>query len=311
MRIVGTFESRAEWLAARRKGLGASDIAAIAGVSRWSTPWQVYVDKVGAIPLDDNDGATEAMRWGQLLEGLVLDEWERTSGMVAGMRGLMVQHDTHDWALASLDALAFESSASSVEDAVAVVEAKTSSDFAWDEIPIDYQAQAQWQMAITGLDAVIFAVLHNGRALRVYDLGADYDDQAALLEAGERFWRTHVEAQVPPELEAADNAVMADVWPQDNDEAVEVDPDLVDRLVRVRANETQIRRQREELEARIKDQLKDAAVGLVEGRRAVSWRTQAAHRIDTKRLKAEMPGVAEKYTQVTESRVFRLHMKEE
>src|SRR5690606_33959049 len=105
MRIVGTFESRAEWLAARRKGLGASDIAAIAGVSRWSTPWQVYVDKVGAIPLDNNDGATEAMRWGQLLEGLVLDEWERRSGMVAGMRGLMVQHDTHDWALASLDAL--------------------------------------------------------------------------------------------------------------------------------------------------------------------------------------------------------------
>ena len=35
---------RTDWLAWRRKGIGASDIAGILGISPWASPWSVWAD---------------------------------------------------------------------------------------------------------------------------------------------------------------------------------------------------------------------------------------------------------------------------
>lgn len=39
-----------QWLEARRAGIGGSDAAAIAGLSKWKTPMSVYLDKLGQAP---------------------------------------------------------------------------------------------------------------------------------------------------------------------------------------------------------------------------------------------------------------------
>ena len=41
---------REKWLKARRSGLGASEVAAILGLSPWSTPYKVWKDKVSSEP---------------------------------------------------------------------------------------------------------------------------------------------------------------------------------------------------------------------------------------------------------------------
>ena len=49
---------RAEWLAWRRSGIGASDVAGILGISPWASPFTVWADKLGLLPdedLDDDD----------------------------------------------------------------------------------------------------------------------------------------------------------------------------------------------------------------------------------------------------------------
>lgn len=313
MRVVGTFEDRTEWLQARRRGIGASDIAQIIGLSPYGTPWQVYVDKIGATPLDDSDGRNESMRWGQLLEELILDEWEETSGLLARQRGLLVRHATHDWAMASLDALAFENlHGDDPADAIAVVEAKTTGDWSWsDEIPLHYRAQAQWQMLVSGLDSTIFAVLHNGRRFATYELVADYDDQAALLKAAEEFWFGHVLAEKAPAVSAEDNRALAIVYPTHRDEEIAVDRDSVAALVEVKAQQAELQKLRDQLEAEIKATLGEARIGVVDGEKAVSWSTQTAHRIDTKRLRSEQPEIAEKFTYESTSRVLRTHAKPE
>jgi len=42
-------EDRSEWHAARKKGLGGSDIAAVMGVSPWQTPMDVWLSKTGKV----------------------------------------------------------------------------------------------------------------------------------------------------------------------------------------------------------------------------------------------------------------------
>ncbi len=39
-----------EWLELRRQGLGASDMAAVMGVSPYKTPYQLWAEKTGATP---------------------------------------------------------------------------------------------------------------------------------------------------------------------------------------------------------------------------------------------------------------------
>lgn len=51
--------SREEWLEERRKSIGGSDVAAVIGMSRFASPYTVWLDKTGRIP---DKGDTEAMR---------------------------------------------------------------------------------------------------------------------------------------------------------------------------------------------------------------------------------------------------------
>lgn len=51
--IVQVFETRAEWLEARRDGLGASDAAAVLGISPWKTNVQLWEEKTGLVVPED------------------------------------------------------------------------------------------------------------------------------------------------------------------------------------------------------------------------------------------------------------------
>lgn len=48
-----TYQNREEWLAGRSHGLGASDIGAVLGVSKFKTPIQLWREKTGAVKAQD------------------------------------------------------------------------------------------------------------------------------------------------------------------------------------------------------------------------------------------------------------------
>ena len=67
-----TVDTRAEWLRWRRSGIGASDIAALLGISPWASPFSVWADKLGLLPdeeLDDDD----VREFGRRLDALALE----------------------------------------------------------------------------------------------------------------------------------------------------------------------------------------------------------------------------------------------
>lgn len=316
---------RDAWLEHRRTGIGGSDIAAIIGVSPYKTPWQIYVDKVGLVDLDDQeDEQTEQMEWGQLLEQFILDRWEHTTGRHASFRQLLGRHDDHDWMLATFDGLETEGPGDptgygdppepeDVAMAIRPIEVKNITDWNWaDGIPLHYQAQGQWQMMVSGLDSCLFVVLHAGRHLETYELEADPDDQAALLRAGEKFWRDHVEKEDPPFVLAADNAYMKRVYPDhDESEAIELEPAQADRLLKVRSQLADLNEEHDLLQAEIKQSLGEFRIGTVAGRKAVSWSTEGNDRVSTKLLKERYPDIAKEVTTKGKTkRVFRVHIDE-
>src|SRR4029077_17336098 len=184
-------------------GIGASDAAAICGLSTWSTPYVVWLDKTGRVPLDHGDGADSRMLWGQRLEQLVLDSFEERTGMRVIHRGELVRHATNPWMLATLDGVAVEDTHGIL---LGVFEAKTSTgrDGQWrDGVPDAYVLQVQHQLEVTGLERAWVPVLLGGQDFEIHELVRDDALVELLLDMEQYFWHHHVLGDVPPAMDTS------------------------------------------------------------------------------------------------------------
>jgi putative phage-type endonuclease len=188
-----TYSTRDEWLAARRSGIGGSDAAAVLGLSRWLSPLDVYLAKIGEGG-DPED--TPAMYWGRRLERVILEAYvEQTGVAVDAPTGVyrMLRSTERPWQLYSPDGIA--------DDRLIEIKTTRTSE-GWgepgtDDVPDDYAIQVQHGMAVTGLQRCDVAVLIGGSDFRVYTVERDDKLIADLIAAEAAFW-ARVERRDPP-----------------------------------------------------------------------------------------------------------------
>src|ERR1700676_4969296 len=104
---LGPFSTREEWLAARRLGLGGSDIGAILGMSTFTSELEVYYSKVEDLPERE---VSEEAEIGRDIEGFILSQWARRYNPDGYIDDSLVaiQSDTFPFLLHSPDALLCE-----------------------------------------------------------------------------------------------------------------------------------------------------------------------------------------------------------
>lgn len=310
---------RHDWLQWRRGGLGASDVAAVLGISPWASPYTVWLDKTGQRADEDS----EAMEAGRMLEPAIGPWFEQRTGLVVMGEQMWCTHPDHPWARATLDGIVAESAESTFADALGGLEIKTTSEppAKWEEggIPPMYQAQGQFQMFVTGMEHTWFAVLHAnfGLKLRIYELDRDDADIALLLERCEKFWTEHVLAGVPPPVDGHDATTEALKGTAADPDADAVDlnasHDAIGALIAlpgIKAAIAAFERERAECENRIRAALGSATAGSSDFD-AVTWKPQNATRIDTAALRERMPRVAARFSTTTTTRVLRITPKKE
>jgi len=266
---VVPYDDRAEWLTARRSGLGASDIAGVLGISPWTTPFQVWASKVGEIPEDRDD---ESMRWGQILEGVILDEWEKVNNQTVTERGWLIRHRGRPYMMATVDGFTL-----TPDNRSAVAEAKNSSDWRWEGIPEHYYCQVQYQLAVSGFEVGYLIALHGGRRLETYEVPAVPDYQEMLTEAATDFWKL-VEANEPPAVDAADNTIMSALWPRSTEKPIEIPVSMAVELYEARAVAKEATTQKAAIEAAVKREMGDADTAVVGQQVIATWRTGAKAR---------------------------------
>lgn len=197
--VLPATASREEWLAARRNGIGASDVPAILGVSDYGTPRSVYYDKIG----EAVDGAGEAAHWGTVLEEPVAREWARRNRSVVRRVGL-VAHIDDPLLMCTLDRRVTECPLPDTRREQCALEVKCRSAFKanrWHaSLPDDIAGQMLWQIAVTGYDHLHYAVLVGGNDYR-QGVVRRADHEATIrhiVTACKRFWSEFVAARVVP-----------------------------------------------------------------------------------------------------------------
>ena len=207
-RVVLQSASRSRWLARRRRGITATDAAALLGYHPWRTPLAIWLDKVS--PVDDPP--TFAMLRGRALEPVLAAEYGRQTGAHMEKPPLLLAHRDHPLCLASLDWLAH------TPDTTVPVECKTEHDRDrarewWDGgTPDYYAAQVLWQLAVTGLDTgVLFADVLGRFETRT--IRRDPEWEAEAIPRLLAWWDGFVVGSTPPPLDPyRDYVLLNRVW---------------------------------------------------------------------------------------------------
>lgn len=194
VKVVEMAQDSRAWLRWRKKGIGASESAAILGLNPWSTREDVRLDKLNPDKVDEGN---EHTRRGKRLEPEARERYEALMGYP--MTPVCCVHDEYDWLRASLDGIR--------DDGRLVLECKAPSE-RWHEhvlevgVPDWYACQVQHQLLVTGAPLahfVSYCPRHKARPYKMLPVRADPEFQGILLRELGGFWR-EIEAAVGPRV---------------------------------------------------------------------------------------------------------------
>jgi putative phage-type endonuclease len=278
-----TLTDRDEWLEWRRGGIGASDVAGLLGLSKWSSPFTIWCDKLGLSPPSED---SERMRMGRRMEPVLRDEFmDRTHLYVAGEQSAVTSEE-HPWARATLDGWVTETPDAARDEYAGPWEAKT-----FDvtdptgNLTLPVRAQVIWQCAVTETSqAWVTGITRFWRVQHVHFLMDDdaRDDLIYMREVASRFWHENVLGQVQPAVDGSDatSKMLAYLYPeQDPGTRADLDKlaDVIARHADVKARLAEMKAleaERSELENRIRDAIEDAELGCLDGEPVYSLRAQ-------------------------------------
>lgn len=199
--IVREYAGRAEWLEARRKTIGASDAAAVLGLSPWKTEAELWAEKrstsrVNEVENADTIRGTKSEEHILALYGIEMD----CSDNLRSGTGIILTSVEHPCMSCTLDGILDLGHPIVVE----VKSVRRMGDFTDSEIPQHYLVQVLHQLAVTGWkQARLLARFSSfidgsgcfvgGREREYIFDREDYEDQIEkLVLREERFWVDNV-----------------------------------------------------------------------------------------------------------------------
>lgn len=294
--------SKEEWLQYRKMGITGTDAGAICGLNPYVSAFQVYQDK---ITKETENQDNESMRQGRDLEEYVAQRFVEETGFRVRRANAIFQNEEHPIMLADFDRLIVGQNAG--------LECKTVSPYSVDKwsdeaIPIHYQMQVQHYLATSGYDCWYIAALILGKDFMIRKIERDEEMIQYLITIEERFWNKNVMKQIMPDPDGTKNCSeqIAKLYFK-SDGRKTVDLYGVDEMLNRREELTQLidrmEAEKASIDQKVKIKMQDAAYGRTE-RYKVSWVSANMTKLDTKKLKSELPDVYERFCYATSSRRF-------
>jgi len=204
MQAESSFTKPESWHKERSTGIGGSEIAAILGISPYTTAYQLFLEKTGKTPRKDISNLPHVQR-GVLGEIVCRDLYEREhlqSFKPKMWTGLKPWHRASDdgWNIDNnilmeikcMSALNHEMTKNGI-------------------VPPHYMCQMQWVLFVSKATKCLFISYRpEDETMHVVDVFPDPVEQKRIEEAVDFFWTQNVLADIPPTLTDKDYISVAD-----------------------------------------------------------------------------------------------------
>ena len=324
-----------EWLKVRMHGpkgnipytVGGSDVAAIFGVSPWTSPLELWLIKKGRMKPKEKENAAQ-LQMGHLLEPIAAYWYQAKTGNMVSDDTNLYQHADHPYALANFDRR--YSRASDGEPGILECKSCTfhkAEDWSEDAIPLYYELQLRFYLAVADVEYGAFSCIWGNNPehdLAMPEIVRDRAKEDLIFERLEG-WIWSLKNDKPP--------TMADVSPklaleslariygssQPGLPTIEFPLKMEKPLRRIAELQTQvaehqtaIKNLEKEMDAhsvRIAELMKTHEHGVLEtthDKILIDFVTKTSRRTDTKALKEKYPTVFTDVQKISESRKLKV-----
>lgn len=222
------------WLAKRKSTVGSSEIITIAGLNSFKTPLELWAEKTGRIPAQqDND----YMRLGRHMESFIGELFARRTEKKVSKSSSLFAKKGDEWATASPDYYLYDSGVTEIindvpvtvyNNVVGVVECKNVNwrslkDWEGDQIPNYAYLQTQWQLGVLGLEHGHVAGLVGASPDTFFTPEVVFSEELfnQLLEKAFKFL-DYVSKDIPPEAGAGDIKLLEKITKRDKAKVIEL-----------------------------------------------------------------------------------------
>ncbi len=283
--VLYDYQTREKWLAGRRDGIGASEVAVLFGLApeSWGSPYKLWAEKTGRLERPEMEG--EWLKWGHKLEPVIAAEYEERTGrglwdgggpyVVAIDPVLSILRCTPDRWVVRADGMPGNG----------LLQIKNAGWYMahdWDDgIPEHIKVQEQTEMACTSLMWASVACLMGGNQFRSIDMHRSDSFIGEIRDHVDWFWG-YVRRDQPPPIDGsvATEKVLKALHPRDNGETVELPPQasawvtgLIEAKESIKAIKKIEQARADEAENRLREAIGDATFGVLPDGRRVSLKT--------------------------------------
>ncbi len=303
-KIALTGFSNREWLRLRKSGIGGSDAGAVCGMNPYSSAMKVFKEKTSE---EIEEADNEAIRIGHDLEDYVAQRFTEATGLKVRKSNFMYRSREYPFMLADVDRFVIG------EDAG--LECKTASAYHADKwadgnIPLHYVLQCYHYMAVTGKKVWYIAAVILGREFTYRRLEWDDGMIGRLVAIEDDFWNNHVAKGIipPPDGSKACDEVLEQYFHTARKASA---IKLVGFDEKLRRREeilgfiSELQEEQKQIEQEVKLFMQDNELASSEAFR-VSWKNIDSTKLDTRRIKEEMPELYANYGKVSHSRRFEV-----
>jgi len=297
--------SRKDWLEQRRKGIGASEISSIAGINPYSSPYVVYLDKIGELPDMEQ---SEAVEWGLTLENVIADKFTKVTGIQHKTCKYILQHPDYLFMLCNLD-FVFEENGKTGSLEIKTTSERNKEDWLDEtgevQVPEYYMLQVQHQLCVTGYDYAYIACLIGGQKFVYKKIEREDEIINYLIQIEKNFWEENVLKRIPPAMVGGEKET--DVLKQKYPDAIgeiNLHPKALEYVTKRREADKVIK-EYEKIKDSADNELRllmgEFEIGYI-GDIKIRYPKISKELIDIKKLKQEMPEIYKKYIYKSESR---------
>ena len=292
--------NREQFLLDRKLGIGGSDIAPIMGLSPYSTPLDVYRDKMNPAVIYEEE--SEDLKRGARVEKYILQEYCEVNGLELETNLPPFIDPEYPFMRGNIDA--------KVAHENVIVEAKsTKCPIAkWEEgIPEYYRTQVAYYAMLSNAERVDVPVLFSNWQYACFTYWRDSEYEARIKKAVIDFWNNHIVVGIPPEPSTP--AELYEVYPKlETAKTIKADSDIREKVniwQETLLRRRELEKQEEKLKIEIQRFMGDAGV-LDAGFCKVALKERTANRLDAGRLKEAMPQLYREYSNDNTYRILQI-----
>lgn len=313
----------------RQRFLGGSDVAAVMGLSPWSTPVELWEQKTGRRPeafvvdLERERRFRRGHKLEPFIRAMVIEKL-RDQGMRVELLAKNRRYKDAEFPFLACE-IDFElrlwgetqvgDRILSFDGAEINADAKSVSGFArlkWGQdrntdVPIEYACQFTHGLGILGRQVCLVAALRSFDDVDIYWTEADAEVIAAMRARCVEFWQQHVLTGVPPDpLNFSD---IKRLFPLDNGmraEADEATAQKVEELRLLRARMAMDVLAEDSLSFEVGRAIEPASELAYEGRVIATWKAQGDTRLDQKGMREQEPELFARFCRTKTIRVLRI-----